>query len=241
VNTSDPFGRALKDHYQGTRTDPLVQRDGAETLEHPIEAFYFGSFDPEEPNRAWIADWLAAPLVDLGAGVGRDALYFQQRGETVALEVSDHLVDVMRDRGVTDARRGDMFSLREQFDRDRFQSALAYGTQVGLAGSVQGLRRFLGDLSFVTTPDATAVIDGYDPAGAADVDLLGYRPDPARGLASRVFHFEYEGDVGETLLFRLFSPDRLREATVGTGWSVADISYQSGDDPVYYRAALAKR
>lgn len=141
----------------------------------------------------------------------------------------------MRDRGVRDARVGDMFTLRESFERDRFQSALAIGTQMGLAGSMQGLRRFLGNLAFVTTPDASAVLDGYDPSHESE-DLIGYRADPTPGLAHRVLHFEYDGDVGETLHFRLFSPDRVREAAVGTGWAVVECRSDAG----YYRLALTK-
>jgi hypothetical protein len=52
-------------------------------------------------------------------------------------------------------------------------------------------------------------------------------PDPTPGTAHRVDHSEYEGEVGETLLFRLFSVKRLRESTVGTVWHVAD-SRQEG-------------
>jgi hypothetical protein len=104
---------------------------------------------------------------------------------------------------------------------------------------MQGLRRWLGDLAFVTDPDATAVVDSYDPGHEASDDLLGYRPDSTRGLAHRVFHFAYEDAVGETLLFRLFSPERLREATVGTGWTVDDVR-RSDEGTAYYRAALAK-
>jgi len=44
----------------------------------------------------------------------------------------------MRDRGVVDVREGDMFALRDAFERDRFASALAIGTQIGLAGSMRG-------------------------------------------------------------------------------------------------------
>jgi SAM-dependent methyltransferase len=231
---TDPFGRALRDHYHGERTEPLIQRDGEETLEHPIEEFYFGG-DGELSE--WLAQRLDGPLLDMGAGSGTHALFFQERAETVAIEMSEQLVALLRERGVEDARQGDMFSLREQFDRNRFGSALAYGTQVGLAGSMQGLREFLGDLAYVTGPDGRAVIDSYDPTRESTADLLGYRADPTPGLASRVMAFEYEGDHGEILLFRLFSPDRLREATVGTAWTVETIK----TDGSHYLAELAKR
>lgn len=237
---SDLFGRAVADHYHGSRDEPLLVRDGDAVREHPIEAFYFEPFDVESEAGRWLASWMRGPLVDVGAGAGRHALVFQDRMETVALDASQPLVEVMTERGVADARVADMFALREAFDRDRFGSALVVGTQTGLAGSMHGLRRFLGDLAFVTDAGATAVVDGYDPDHEAASDLLGYRADPTPGLASRVFHFAYEGDVSETLLFRLFGPDRLREATAGTGWTVAE-TRRSDEGTAYYRAALAKR
>lgn len=237
---SDPFGRAIRDHHRGERSAPLVQRDGSETLEHPIERFYFGTFPEDTRNSDWLQSWLDGPLLDIGAGTGEHTLYFQEQFETVAIEQSEPLVETMRERGVEDARQVDMFRLAASFARDRFQSALAHGTQLGLAGSMHGLRQFLGDLASVTTPDATAVVDCYDPTADGVAELLGYRDDPTPGLAYRVMTFEYEGTVGETLLFRLFSPDRLRAATVGTGWTVAAVSRPSADNDYYYRAALSK-
>lgn len=237
---SDPFGRAIHDFQRGELAEPLVQRDGEAVREHPIEANYFGEYDPDSERGAFHASWLDGPLLDIGAGAGRDTLYFQEQFETVAIDVSEHLIETMRERGVADARYGDLFSLREAFEADRFQSALAYGTQVGLVGSMKGLRRFLGDLAFITRSTGTAVIDCYDPDQAETEELLGYRVDPTSGLAHRVTHFEYEGDVGETLLFRLFSPDRVREAAVGTGWTVTEIRHDRGERAFHYQAALTK-
>lgn len=239
VTRTDPLGRAIRDHHRGEQDDPLVDRDGTETREQPIENFYFGDFDPKSERGAWLRSWLSGPLLDVGAGAGRDTLYFQDRFETVAIDVSDRLVETMRERGVTDVRRVDMFALREAFERNRFRSALAWGTQIGLAGSMQGLRKFLGDLAFVTTPGASAVLHGYDPESDAIDGLLGYRPDPTPGLAYRVYHSTYE-DAHQTLLFRLFSPDRLREAAVGTGWEIAEVGHAPGSSSSYY-AALCKR
>lgn len=241
--TVDPYGRAIRDFHRGDQADPLVARDGADSEEHPIEEFYFGEYpdDTDDTRVERLESWLQGPLLDAGAGVGKHALYFQGQFETTAIEVSSHLVETMRERGVDDARHVDMFELREAFEPDRFRSVLANGTQIGLSGSVQGLRRLLGDLAFVTTPDATAVLDSYDPSSEGTAALLGYRADPTPGLAHRVLTFEYEGDVSETLLFRLFSPGRLREATTGTGWEVEEIARNTGESSHHYQAALAKR
>jgi len=70
--------------------------------------------------------------------------------------------------------------------------------------------------------------------------VFGYREDPAPGLAYRVYHCVYEGEVGETLLFRLFSPDRLREAAVGTPWTVAEVRYPGSDEPVQWVVRIEK-
>mgnify|MGYP000035348542 CR=1 FL=1 len=235
---SDPFGRAVRDHHRGERREPLLVRDGDQTDEHPIERYYFGEFDTTDEHGQWLESWLDGPLVDLGAGAGKHALYFQEKFETIAIEVSDALVETMKERGVEDAREGDMFALRDQFERDRFQSALTIGTQLCLAGSIDGLREFLADLAHVTAPDATAVVHSYDPIVDATEELLGYRADPTPGLAHRVMTFEYEGESSEILYFRLFSPERLREATVATPWIVADVVRPNWSGS--YRAALRK-
>ncbi len=174
--TADPFVRAIRDHYLDTREEPLIDRDGADTREHAIEEWYFGP----HTEGAWRDRWMRGPLIDLGAGVGRDALYNQDRFETVAVDESQHLIEVMRDRGVGRAVHADMFSLLERFDRDRFRSAHAIGTQVGLAASRAGIRSFLAELAAATTSDATAVLDNYDPVRAAAENVFAFRRAHAR-------------------------------------------------------------
>ena len=237
---SDPFGRALRDHHDGTQTGPLRQRDGQSVRDHPIESLYFDPFTATSPAGHWLESRLSGPLLDLGAGAGRHTLYFQESFETVALEMSEHLVETMRDRGVRDVRTGDMFALTDQFEADRFSSVLAWGTQLGLAKSMAGVRRFFEDLTVLTRSDGTVIVDGYDPTVEETTQLLGYRGDPTPGLAFRVLHFEYEGDVGQTLLFRLFSPNRLREAVEDTQWDVTDVHSPEHTAPGHFCIALSR-
>lgn len=226
----DPLGRAVQDYYHDRQTEPLIDRDGATTREHAIERWYFGEHDPN----AWRDQFLGGPLLDIGAGAGRDALYYQRSRETVALEISERLVSVMRDRGVADARQGDMFALTDQFKPDRFASVHAIGTQVGLAGSLAGVRDFLADLAVITTAEARVVFDNYAPDRSHDV--FGVRPDPAPGMANRCYHEVYEGEVGPTLLFSLFDISRLQDTLIGTPWSICGVRHEN----TQYRVALAK-
>lgn len=236
---ADPFGRALRDEYHGTRDSPLLQRDGGESLEHPIHEFYFADF-PDGEIQTWLESHVCGPLLDVGAGVGRHALHFQESHETVAIEISEQLVTVMCQRGVNDARLGDMFELPDQFGRGRFESGLLIGTQIGLTGSMAGLEEFLADLATVVTTGGTALVDSYDPTHPATSELLGYRDGPTPGLAHRVFWFEYEGQASAVLLFRLFSPNRMREAANETQWTVETIERSAEADSGYYVAKLGK-
>lgn len=231
---SDPFAQALHDFHFDEMQGPLLYRRGEETQEVGIE-FYF---DEATADGSWLESWLDGPLLDMGAGVGRHSLYFQDQFETVAIEQNEMLVEVLRDRGVTDARRVNMFTLSDAFEANTFRSAIAFGTQVGLSRSMQGFRQFLDNLAYVTTPDATAVIDGFDPEHEKTKEKLDYYDDPSKGLAYRLLQMEYDGILGEPWLYRLFTPDRIREATTDTEWEVCKVKY----GPEYiYQLALRKQ
>ncbi len=225
----DPLGRAMADHQRG-EPGSLVYRDGERTRDGHVADYYF------EPRSEWDDDTvsmlkrLAArgePLLDVGCGAGQHALWFQDRNlEVTGVDVSPEAVRAASARGVSDARTMDMFDL--SFERNRFRTLYALGTQVGLARSLAGVRELLSEFARATDEDGLAAIHNYDPA-ALDGDLLGYRPDPREGVAHRSFHFEYdppgsgEQVVGRTLQFLLFGPDRLADATADTPWEVADV------------------
>jgi len=136
----DAFGRAIRDHHRGDRTT-LSDRATAETREHPIGAFYFDAFDAESNAGSWLTSRLSGPLVDLGrGGPARAAVSRAVRDSCGRDQPSTRRGDARpRRRG---CREGDMFALRDAFEQDRFASALAIGTQIGLAGSMRGSRHF---------------------------------------------------------------------------------------------------
>jgi SAM-dependent methyltransferase len=235
---TDVFARALVDFHRDDRQGQLRYRDGDETVEHDVS----GYFEPWDARGAdSFLETVDGRVLDLGAGAGRQALAVQEGADVVPIEPSDALVAVMRDRGLANATQGDMFSLREGFDRDAFDAAYSVGTQVGLAKSVAGLRAFLDDLAHVTTPDATALFDGYDPGHERTRDLIGFRDDPARGGAYRIVQYEYDDVLGKPWLFRLFTREELREATTGTDWTIREIRSSDGDWRHAYNVHLAKR
>jgi len=93
---TEVFARALRDWYHDELQGPLRYRDGEATVEHDV-AGYFEDWTPDEDS---FFESLQGRVLDMGAGAGRQALSCQSRVETVALEPSDALAAVLRDRGV---------------------------------------------------------------------------------------------------------------------------------------------
>ena len=78
MTSTDPFGRAIYDFHSGSQTEPLWQRDGMESLEHPIERFYFTPYTEGSNGSRWLESWLCGPVLDMSDGAGRHALYVQE-------------------------------------------------------------------------------------------------------------------------------------------------------------------
>jgi SAM-dependent methyltransferase len=239
--SADALGLAMLDYQRGGLRGECRYVDGAETVDAHVRENYFG--DPMQWKGATkrLLDSLEGPVVDVGCGAGNHALYLQTRvDDVVAFDVSPGAVRAARDHGVDDVVVADMFDM--PFPRDRFRSAWMYGTQLGLAGSLAGVSALLAELAYVTDEEAVAVVDSYDPYRVDGEKMVGYRPDPRDGVAHRAFHFEYDrgGErlVGRTLSFVLFDPERLRDTTVGTPWSVEEVHEKATGG--HYRAVLEK-
>jgi len=259
----DPLGRAMLDFQRGGLRGEVRYVDGDRTRDGAIEEHYF------TPREDWAGDTidrlerLPGPVLDVGCGAGQHLLWFRDHGvDALGIDVSPGAVRTAEDRlthtpvagpaaeeeevepGTVAVREGDLFAL--DVDRE-YGSVLVNGTQLGLAGSMAGVRQTLTDLAGVVGEDGVAQVDGY-VASELDADFFGYRPDPRDGVAHRTFHFEYlresgngEDDgqerlVGPTLHFLLLDPFRLRDATVGTPWTVERVVPRG----VYYKAVLER-
>ncbi|WP_247003554.1 class I SAM-dependent methyltransferase [Halosolutus gelatinilyticus] len=244
---ADPLGRAMLAHQRGD-FETLRYRDGADVQDGNVRKFYFGSSEEWADETIALLDRLAdrEPVLDVGCGAGQHALWWQERGvDVTAIDASPNAVRAARDRGVEDVHVMDMFDLA--VDRSRFGAVHCVGTQLGLGASVAGISDLLAEFARVTDEDGIAVVDNYDPT-RLDEEFFGYRPDPREGVAHRCFHFEFEEEradesrvreVGPSMHFLLCSPDRLREATIGTPWTVRSVA-QPGDG-THYKAVLDKR
>jgi SAM-dependent methyltransferase len=167
---------ALLDHAHGrdVRT-PTLEVDGGDTIPAIHPEWFFRDFDDWDWwERELLPSIDKGPVLDLGAGAGRSALYFQDRGlEVTAVDSSPGAAEVCRRRGVRDARVGDLND--PPTDRE-WQAVLLLCGNLGLGGTWEGNRRLLARLARSSVPGALLVGDSVDPRGSAEIRLrLHYR------------------------------------------------------------------
>ncbi|GGL54210.1 class I SAM-dependent methyltransferase [Halocalculus aciditolerans] len=169
-------------------------------------------------------------VLDVGCGAGQHARWLQERVTTLAADASPNAVCAAREMGVVHAAEMDLFDLA--VPADAFRGVHCIGTQATLNRPGTTFTDVLDEFARVTDDAGVAFVDAFDPEHADADRLFGYRDDPRDGLASRAFRVEYDGEVGRTLAFTLYAPDRFRDAAAGTEWRVADAE-PAADTPHY--------
>jgi SAM-dependent methyltransferase len=105
----------------------------------PVEDFYRPDDQPLPELERTALGLCRGRTLDFGAGAGRHTLELQRRGlEATAIDVAPEAVEVMRDRGVADARCGDFAAVTGE----RFDTILLLMHGIGLVGTLEGLTQF---------------------------------------------------------------------------------------------------
>lgn len=220
----DAFGQALRDCYRNQLAEaPVHRRDDGVSWE-VTDLFEHYLVGPEEWSDEDIdaLEALSEPMLDLGCGAGRHALYLQDRGDVLAVDRSPLAVRVASNRGVDRTIVGDMLQLPL---RGTFEGVLVAGGQLGVLGSIEGLRDVLERIARITTPGGTLVADQLDPSGIEDPDRRAYLEanEIRDGASARRFRVEYDGVVGPWIDLLMLEPSVFRDAVVDTEWAVTDI------------------
>lgn len=219
---ADAFGRMVYDYHHGQLAgDPVHRRDDGVTWDAPLDPYF-------APPEEWstmdfeILSHFEGDVLDLGCGAGRHSLYLQDQHNVVAVDRSPLTVQVARDRGVDHVAIMDLFHLGVGAS---FENLLVAGGQLGIPGSLDGLRKLLDRLKTVTDSDGRLVADLLDPTGIDDPDRRSYLHDNQIGHEAfvRRFRVEYDSIAGPWIDLLVLSPDAFRGVVADTSWRVTDL------------------
>lgn len=235
MTARDVWGRVLSDFWRGLPAHYRVRRDDGRVDEDSPD-YYFAP--PEEwlPCELAALSAVAGPVVDLGCGVGRVALFLQEQGfEVVGVDRSQGALRIARARGLRRVERCAVSA--RSLPRGSFRTALLLGNNLGIAGSLRATEDLLRALRARLGPEGVVVFSTCDPYAAG---LPGRAGTTARRRHPGEFRLRIEyGDlVGPW--FGLVFVDRLTLERLArrTGWRVARLYDCAPRGPGFYAGVL---
>ena len=220
----------------------MVHEEGGETEVVPIRVFFRGPSEFSTLEEAAV-DLCRGRVLDAGAGTGCHALVLQELGLSVcAIDIAPEAVEIMRRRGVRDARCADLF----RFQGGPFDTVLMMMNGIGVVGTLAGLDRFLGDVPRLLAPEGQLLFDSYDPRpeDAVGDGSPGTGPPTAvqgasgQYLGEMRFQLEYRGCRGPTLGWLFVDSEMLARHAERAGWR-CEVIWQ--EEEGHYLARLTRR
>lgn len=219
---TDAFGKSLMGYLNGDLTPYTIRRDDDWVDEPQDVGVYFTEYPEWKDFEKEILRYVQGRVLDIGAGAGRHALYLQQKGfEVHAIDISPGAVEVMKQRGTKNVYLMDLREL--DFPDNYFDSILMMFNNFGLAGTIEGTKKFLKVFYRISTLKGRIITTIRDPYQTDNPAHLSYHERnrklgrPAGQVKIRV---EYKDEAGEWFDLLMVSPEELEELIKDTGWSI---------------------
>ncbi len=192
----DPMGTAIADyHRRGKATTLRVLSSQFEEDEIPVTQLFrtFAEMPPQEQEALTRAQ---GRILDAGAGSGCHALALQEMGKEVcAIDISPLSVEVMRERGVKDARHANLFDERFQ---EQFDTILMLMNGSGLIGRLEHMPAFFDRMKQLLRPGGCILMDSSDLRYLFEEEDGSYAIDLAADYYGEVdFRMQYKSIRGD--------------------------------------------
>lgn len=192
----DPMGTAIAEYHRTGRAGTLrVFSSQFDEDEIPVEQL-FRTLDEMPAIEQRALAMARGKVLDVGAGSGCHALALQEMGKVVtAIDISELSVEVMRQRGVEDARAIDLYD--EHFV-ERYDTILLLMNGSGIIGNIAGIERFFYRMKQLLRPGGCIYMDSSDLKYLFEEEDGTYLIDVAGDYYGMVdFRMQYKQVKGE--------------------------------------------
>lgn len=192
----DPMGAAIAEYHRTGRAGTLrVFSSQFDEDEIPVEQL-FRTLDEMPAIEQRALAMARGKVLDVGAGSGCHALALQEMGKVVtAIDISELSVEVMRQRGVEDARAIDLYD--EHFV-ERYDTILLLMNGSGIIGNIAGMERFFYRMKQLLRPGGCIYMDSSDLKYLFEEEDGSYLIDVAGDYYGMVdFRMQYKQIKGE--------------------------------------------
>ena len=219
----DPMGAAIAEYFRTGRAGTLrVFSSQFDEDEIPVEQLFrtLGEMPPLEQQALALA---SGKILDVGAGSGCHALALQAMGkEVTAIDISELSVEVMQQRGVSDARAVDLYD--EHFS-EQYDTILLLMNGSGIIGNIEGMERFFLRMKQLLKPGGCIYMDSSDLKYLFEEEDGSYLIDIADDYYGVVdFRMQYKQVKGDTFDWLYIDFDTLAYYAEQYGFSAELVS-----------------
>lgn len=228
----DAIGQFMQDYWNHGESLELVERDDG-FIAAGDAAAYFASY------RNWAACEKRAikqargRVLDIGCGVGRHAIYLQERGhEVLGIDVSPLALKVARLRGLRKTRVLPITNVTRRLGV--FDTILLLGNNFGLVENPTRARWLLRRFKSMTPPDGRIIASSNDVYQTDAKEHVAYqRRNRRRGRMSGQIRMRIRRRQFATPYFDylMVSLKEMEQIVAGTGWAIA--RHFEGPGPLY--------
>ena len=210
-----PLAASWRAYQNGDHQASLeIRADDGEKETMSVSLFFRGRDGLRAADREALAR-VRGRVLDGGAGVGSLALILQEDGFPVtALEVIPEGVEIMKARGVEDAREGRLEALPQE---GAFDTILLLMNGSALAGTLDGFPAFLRSLKGLLSPGGQILMDSTD---LLQGELWGWEEEGGGYPGDLQYQMEFQGGRGAPFPQLFLDPGTLRKIAEKEGWSV---------------------
>ncbi|MFX1318205.1 MAG: class I SAM-dependent methyltransferase [Promethearchaeota archaeon] len=221
--TPDIFGLILKE--QLVSKEPifhLIEReDGYITCNNTQK--YFATKEDWPDNELALLQQAESPVLDIGCGAGRHALYLQEKGiDVIGLDISEGAVYVCNKRGLKKVVQGSAAHL-PSFKKP-FNTFLLLFNNFGILGNQPNTLRLLKNLHQLGTPDANILLSYANVEQTDDpFHLAIHKHNLAAGRLKGeiILRFRFLGYFGSWFGLWLPTNDQFQETIQQADWTIS--------------------
>jgi SAM-dependent methyltransferase len=228
--TPDLFGLILKKQLQSKEpVYHLIEReDGFITCNNTKK--YFARKEEWLDNELYLLEQAVSPVLDIGCGAGRHAIYLQEKGlDVVGLDISEGAVYVCKQRGLKKVVLGSAANL-PSFKKP-FNTFLLLFNNFGILGNRPDTRNMLKNLHQLGTPDARILLSYANVEQTKNpFHLAMHKQNLAAGRLKGeiIIRFRFLGYFGSWFGLWLPTGDQFHETTQQAGWTISKDSDKEG-------------
>ncbi|MEI6520222.1 MAG: class I SAM-dependent methyltransferase [bacterium] len=218
---NDLFGQILIDCHNNGEAEFIYRRDDGYS-DRVKSSIFLAPRSALPTHHRCLINHAVAPILDIAAGAGRHALALQESGlQVTAIDSSAGAVEVMKKRGVADARQMSINNL--DFPSESFNTIMLMGNTLGLATSIVGLNDLLSHFYKLITDDGQVLLEICDYSATRNPLHLQYHEHNrqiGRYPGVITIREEYNSMCAPWINLLYISLPDLRAACAKTNWRI---------------------